>query len=266
MPNKRSIELEVEVAGTPEKVWRAVATGPGISSWYVPHTLEERSGGSAIASFGPGPEMQISGRVAVWDPPRRICFDGGEGVDGLAFEWIIKPADENRCKVQLVNTGFGEGEEWDTQYDAMVEGWGLFLSNLRLHLKYFEGQTAVSILPTVMGAGSRDERWAELTTALSIPSAPSIGERIEANSPDTPPLAGTVVEAGLHRIALLLDKPAPGTGFVAVESFGEHTNGASMWLYLYGSDGAEVAERDGPLWQDWLTNSLGTQRTAKSKG
>ena len=91
MSVERSIDLEVEVPGTPDEVWRAVATGPGISSWYVPHTVEERAGGAAMASFGPGPEMQIPGRVAVWEPPRRICFDGGEGVDGLAFEWTVEP-------------------------------------------------------------------------------------------------------------------------------------------------------------------------------
>ncbi len=37
MTNQPSaIELEVEVPGAPEDVWSAVATGPGISSWYVP--------------------------------------------------------------------------------------------------------------------------------------------------------------------------------------------------------------------------------------
>ena len=79
----RSIELEVEVVGTPEEVWQAIATGPGISSWYVPHTVEEREGGAATARFGPGPEMLIPGRVAAWEPPRRIVFDGGEGVGGM---------------------------------------------------------------------------------------------------------------------------------------------------------------------------------------
>lgn len=251
---RRSIELAVEVTGTPEDVWRTVATGPGISSWYVPHTVEERAGGAAMASFGPGPEMQIPGRVAVWEPPRRVCFDGGEGVDGLAFEWTVEPQGNDRCVVRLVNTGFGQGGEWDAQYDGMVEGWGLFLSNLRLHMEHFAGQTAASVLPTAMGTGSRDEVWAALTAALGIPSAPGIGERIEAQTPGAPPLAGTVVDATHWRIALLLDRPAPGTAFVAVESFGEHA-GASVWLYLYGADGAEAAERDGPLWQDWLAES-----------
>ena len=54
--DRRSIELEVEVHGSPEEVWRAIATGPGISSWYVPHTVDEREGGAATASFGPAPE------------------------------------------------------------------------------------------------------------------------------------------------------------------------------------------------------------------
>ena len=49
--DERSIELEIEVVGTPEEVWQAIATGPGISSWYVPHTVEEREGGAATARF-----------------------------------------------------------------------------------------------------------------------------------------------------------------------------------------------------------------------
>jgi len=29
---RREVQVEVEVPGTPEEVWRAIATGPGISS------------------------------------------------------------------------------------------------------------------------------------------------------------------------------------------------------------------------------------------
>jgi uncharacterized protein YndB with AHSA1/START domain len=123
----RSIELEVEVVGTVEEVWQAIATGPGISSWYVPHTVEEHEGGTATASFGPGPEMQVTGRVAAWEPPRRVVFDGGEGAGGLAFEWLIEARGGGTCVVRLVNTGFGSGEDWDAQYDGLSEGWGLFL-------------------------------------------------------------------------------------------------------------------------------------------
>lgn len=171
--NPRKIELQVEVVGTPEEVWRAIATGPGISSWYVPHVVEEREGGAATASFGPGPEMQISGRVAAWEPPHRIVFDKGKDADGLAFEWLIEAREGGTCVVRLVNSGFGSGEPWDAQYDGMVEGWKLFLSNLRLHLEHFRGQTAMSMLPMAMWVGTRSEAWARLTDALAIPAAPA---------------------------------------------------------------------------------------------
>jgi len=41
---RRSIQVEVEVPGTPEEVWQAIATGPGISSWMVPAEFEVQGG------------------------------------------------------------------------------------------------------------------------------------------------------------------------------------------------------------------------------
>ena len=46
---RRSIQVEVEVPGTPEEVWQAIATGPGISSWFVPTRSEERAGGQVVS-------------------------------------------------------------------------------------------------------------------------------------------------------------------------------------------------------------------------
>ena len=45
---RRMVQAEVEVPGTPEEVWRAIATGPGISSWFVPTEIEERVGGRRL--------------------------------------------------------------------------------------------------------------------------------------------------------------------------------------------------------------------------
>jgi uncharacterized protein YndB with AHSA1/START domain len=251
--DNRSIELEIEVSGTPEEVWRAIATGPGISSWYVPHTVEEREGGRATASFGAGPEMQITGRVAAWEPPRRIVFDGGVDGEGLAFEWLIEARSGSTCVVRLVNTGFGSGEEWDAQYDGLSEGWLLFLLNLQLHLAHFRGQTATATLPMAMWAGPRQATWAALTDALGIPASPAVGDRIATAAPDAPELAGTVVDVSSWRIALLVDQPASGTAIVAVEGAGDRVS-VSIWSYLYGEDGAAAARRDEPRWAQWLAD------------
>lgn len=208
--NDRSIELEVEVTGTPEEVWRAIATGPGVTSWYVPHVVEEREGGTATASFGPGPEMQISGRVAAWDPPNRVVFDGGEDVVGLAFEWIVEARDGGTCVVRLVNSGFGSGEDWDAQYDAMEGGWQIFLRNLQLHLQDFGGETATAMLPMASWAGPRDRAWAALTDSLAIFSAPAVGDRVALSPSDGPVMAGTVLSVESSQLAMLVEEPAPG--------------------------------------------------------
>jgi uncharacterized protein YndB with AHSA1/START domain len=248
--DRRAIELEVEVPGRPEEVWRAIATGPGISSWYVPHTVEEREGGAATASFGPEPEMQVPGRVTAWEPPKRIVFEGAEGDAGLAFEWLVEARDGGTCIVRLVNTGFGSGEEWDDQYDGLTEGWKLFLSNLRLHLEHFPGQSATSMLPTAMWSGPRAETWTALTSGLGLPERPAVGDHI-VTSGDAPPLGGTVLEADPWRLALLLDQPAPGTAILAVEGKGPQF-AVSVWSYLYGAESEGAASRDDPLWRAWL--------------
>jgi uncharacterized protein YndB with AHSA1/START domain len=246
----RSIELDVEVVGTPEEVWRAIATGPGISSWYVPHVVDEREGGAAMASFGDAPEMQIPGRVLAWDPPHRVVFDGGPDAEGFAFEWLVEARDGGTCVVRLVNSGFGVGTDWDDQYDGMVEGWKLFLFNLQLHCRHFAGQSAVSMLPMAQTSLPRSAAWQRLCEGLHVPTAPQVGERIEPRADDGLGMAGTVVKITTSSLALLLDAPAPGTAFLAVE--GDDGCSASVWSYLYGADAAAIVERDKPRWTDWL--------------
>jgi uncharacterized protein YndB with AHSA1/START domain len=247
----RAIDLSVEVEGTPEQVWTAIATGPGISSWYVPTTVEEREGGAATFTFGPGPEMTVPGRVAAWEPPHRVLFDSGADVEGLAFEWLVEARDGGSCVVRLVNSGFGSGADWDAQYDGMEQGWRLFLKNLQLHLAHFPGQSGRAMLPMAMWAGDQASAWVAVTDALGIPSAPAPGERIEVRG-DAPPLAGTVVDSEPgFRISLLLEAPLPGTALIAAEGTGDAT-GVSIWLYVYGNEAGVVVARDEPRWAAWL--------------
>lgn len=248
---RRSLEHEIEVDGTPEEVWRAIATGPGISSWYVPHTVEERTGGAASARFGSAPEMEVPGRVAAWEPPNRVVFDGGDDVEGLAFEWLVEARDGGSCIVRLITSGFGSGEDWDAQYDGMAEGWRMFLRNLQLHLAHFPGQTATPALPMAMAAGDRDELWRTLMQALGAPAAPTAGDRIELTAGPDLALAGRVVEVADHRVSLLVDEPTPGTAFVTIEGMGDQF-GISIWSYLYGDKGEAVVRADEPRWQAWL--------------
>ena len=60
---RRSVQVEFEVPGTPEEVWQAIATGPGISSWFVP---TEYRGARREASRGDVPLRSGHGHHAPW--------------------------------------------------------------------------------------------------------------------------------------------------------------------------------------------------------
>ncbi|HXJ29854.1 MAG TPA: SRPBCC family protein, partial [Gemmatimonadales bacterium] len=66
---RRSLEVAFEVPGTPEEVWQAIATGPGISSWFVPTEIEERNGKPVAVKINFG-GMEMRSEVTTWDPPR----------------------------------------------------------------------------------------------------------------------------------------------------------------------------------------------------
>lgn len=255
----RAIDLSIEVPGTPEQVWAAIATGPGITSWYVPHQVTGEPNGAATASFGPDPHLQVTGRVAAWEPPRRIVFDGGDGAGGLAFEWLVQAQDGASCVVRLVNTGFGSGDDWDAQFDGMLRGWQAFLANLRLHLSHFAGQPACPALPSVPWPAPADRAWVGLTAALGIEADLQPGDRFEPTAPGVPPLAGTVTDRLPVGLAILLEQPCPGTALVLAEGHGDGA-GVSVWSYLYGPLREQLAAEQFDGWTAWLTSRSGGPR------
>src|SRR5918912_3920915 len=102
---RRSVSVEVEVPGTPEEVWQAIATGPGVSSWFVP--TEIRDDGTIVSNFGPGMEM-VATRAA-WDPPRRFAAESpgwGPGAPPIATEGIVGAPAGGRFVVRVVDSLF----------------------------------------------------------------------------------------------------------------------------------------------------------------
>jgi uncharacterized protein YndB with AHSA1/START domain len=192
----RVINLSVEVPGSPDEVWEAIATGPGISSWFVPHEFAEAEGAAVRADFGGG--FFDAGSVAAWEPPHRLVMRGESG-QTLAFEWLVETATGGGCVVRLVCSGFGSGDDWDAHYDGMAEGWRLFLENLRLHLTHFRGQRARAITPTGVVSGTRDRAFERLCAALGVPADLRPGDAFKVAGADAPPLVGEVASAPTTR-------------------------------------------------------------------
>jgi len=248
----RAIDLDIEVPGTPEEVWEAVASGPGITAWFVPARVDGRLGGTCELDFGPGVGVETA-RITAWEPPRRLVAEvAAEGRPAFAMEWLVEARDGGTCVVRLVNSGFGSSADWDAEHDATEAGWRLFLYNLRLYLTHFPGRRCSSVLVNGHADGPVDRAFGELAAALGLPAGASQGERVAATAPGAPPLAGVVERAAPNMLTLLLERPAAGIAFVVCEPAGDGSAHASVYLYLFGDGAAEAAARDEPGWRAWV--------------
>ena len=53
MPHEFEISKDLAVDATPEQVWEAIATGPGMDSWFMgSNEIEPRQGGTTRWSIG----------------------------------------------------------------------------------------------------------------------------------------------------------------------------------------------------------------------
>jgi uncharacterized protein YndB with AHSA1/START domain len=248
---RRSVEAEVEVPGTPEEVWQAIATGPGISSWFVPTTVEEREGGIIRANFGPG--MDSDSVITRWSPPHRVgaeSEDMGPGSPKIATEWTVEARAGGTCIVRVVHSWFSSTDDWDNQFEGIEGGWLDFFRILRLYLAHFRGQPSALLKAMGMGAEPATDTWNAFTSALGLARA-SDGQRLRT-SIGAPTLGGIVERAGpQEQLLLRLDEPAPGLGHLFAMPMGGQVV-LSVRLYLYGAQASAVVARDEPYWQAWL--------------
>jgi uncharacterized protein YndB with AHSA1/START domain len=95
---RRGVQAEVEVTGTPEEVWQAIASGPGVSSWFVPTKIDGRVGDTATSSFGPGNSMDSIAKITAWEPPKRFVAETQQGPG------TVEAKAGGTCRVRVVHS------------------------------------------------------------------------------------------------------------------------------------------------------------------
>jgi uncharacterized protein YndB with AHSA1/START domain len=261
----RSFELEIEVPGTPEEIWDAIATGPGITAWMHPTEVEEREGGRLAFDMGSG--MNMSGKVTGWDPPKRFVEESEWEVEGapkalLATEWLIEGRGGGTCVVRMVTTGFGTEAAWDDEIEGFTEAMESALQSLRLYLTHFPGQRGTWMRVFGSSTAPQDETWTRLIDALGLHGATE-GTHVTASGDGVPALSG-VVERALdgkwQRVLLIrVDEPAPGLAAIAV--YGQ-VGWTTVQACLYGDEGATAAAREEPAWRAWIQERFPSGDTA----
>jgi uncharacterized protein YndB with AHSA1/START domain len=243
MNDERRMEVSAEVPGTPEQVWEAIATGPGIAAWFMPLEIEGREGGSVLMDFGEG--LQSTGTLSVWDPPRRFVHD--EHGTGTATEWLVEARGGGTCVVRVITSGYTSDGDWRDELESTREGWEMFFVNLRLYLAHFADRACSPFAARATVPGPLDAAWEGFRERIGFDG----GDRV-ASGAGVPPLAGTV-EHALHTphhagVVLLLEEPSPGTALVFVNEFRGQVY-ANVCGYLFGGEAPAEA------WQRWIEGS-----------
>ena len=250
---RRSVQVEVEVPGTPEEVWRAIASGPGVSSWFVPTQFEEKDGTPVAVSANFGPGMVSRSTITTWDAPHRFVAQG-EGWGGsppMATEWTVEARAGGVCVVRVVHSLFASTDDWDHQLEATEQGWPGFFRTLRIYLTHFRGQRSALMQFVAPVAGTEAEAWDTMTSALGLKGA-SAGQQWTA--PKGVPAVGGVVEYMSdrpHDCLVRLETPGPGVGALGAFTMPGQVM-IAISFYQYGDSADATAAKETPKWQAWI--------------
>jgi uncharacterized protein YndB with AHSA1/START domain len=180
MSHPFEINQEIELDATPEQVWEAIATGPGIDAWFFGHsTIEPRLGGRTTFEMG----GEVAGStITAWEPGKRFAYRTDEGPDGsfMAFESIIEGRAGGSTVLRYVHSGMLGGDDWEAEYDALREGDPMYLRKLAAYLATFKGATVrQSIMLFQPGVTDSGHAWSAFTEGLGVTGPLTVGTPVK---------------------------------------------------------------------------------------
>ncbi|WP_169949325.1 SRPBCC domain-containing protein [Microbispora sp. H11081] len=246
MAHEFELGKEIELDATPEQVWEAIATGPGVDSWFMGRTeIEPGEGGRGSFTMLGGTETTT---VTAWEPGKRFAFRSDDGPDGtfMAMEYLIEGRDGGSTVLRLVQHGF-LGDDWETEYEAMATGWDLYLHKLSRYLTHFRGRPVTVVSAVRPHAPERPDAWAAVKAELGLTGTVREGDPVRLAVDGLRPQDGVVDYAALPDF--LGVRTADGLyGFI--HSGPKRGNVMVLGHHVFAEDiGQEQAEG---AWRSWL--------------
>lgn len=239
----REFELskEVELEASPKVVWDAIATGPGVDSWFMgPHTVEPGVGGKMPIDLGPFHEEST---ITAWDPPKRFAYKTEPGPDSTfhAMEYLVEGREGGSTALRFVHNGF-LSDEWGTEYASQTShGWDMYLHTLGQYVKYFPGKPGTYVF---VQAPEATDAWDKLLAGLSLEEPYAAGDPVHLTLDGLPPIDG-VIDFAVPGFRELL-------GICGTEGlYCFHRSGPSIGLghHAFGEPHAEA-------WQSWAVKTF----------
>mgnify|MGYP003647235461 CR=1 FL=1 len=264
----RWVEVAREVPGTVEEVWEAIATGPGIASWFVPTDIELGKDGQparVISHFSDDGTMDSVSDILSWDAPNKFVgtsADLGPDAPEVLTEWGVKSLSGSTSTVYVRHSFATESDEWDGHLEDWEGGWPWFFNVLSIYLMNFRGQQASAF--RVMGVAPQPtwDAWDELAGAIGLGES-EVGTFVKAPD-ELPPLIGTVKytsgEGQEFGAILRLDEPAAGI----LSAFAMAMDGKVFLVldfYFFGNRAEGAVAHWGAHWQQWMEENFGDFET-----
>src|SRR4051812_21525289 len=127
----------ITLDATPEQVWDAIATGPGVDSWFMGHTsIEPGEGGTNRRDMTDAMGVVQKSTITAWDPGRRLALreDSPDGTFS-AVEYLLEGRDGGSTVLRFVHNGI-LSDDWDAEYyEGMKVGDLMYLKQLAAYLK-----------------------------------------------------------------------------------------------------------------------------------
>lgn len=240
---------EIEVNATPEEVWQAIATGPGVDAWFMGvNEIEPREGG-AFRTAVRGEREEAT--VTAWEPPTRFASRTPEGEDGSfhAFEYLVEGREKGSTVVRWVHSGF-LGDSWEKEYEALSEGDPMYFDKLRVYLTYFRGRTATPVAVFGPVVPDREQAWQTYYRGLGLPGPAALNDEVHLTPAGLPELHGVV--DWLSRDVLGVRTGDGIYRFMHVSAFGGPTC-VGHHVFVDGLDQQETEQ----AWARWLNALFG---------
>ena len=222
---------EAEVPAGPGEVWAAIATGPGIDSWFMGRN--EVTAGTVRTVF---------------------AYRSGQAPDGrfIAYEFLIEGRAGGSTVLRTVTSGFLPGEDWADEFEAMTLGGELYFRTLVEYLTYFAGRFATPV--TAFGPsgppGPPGPSWTRdrslLCRELGLAEAPRPGDPVQFTG-EIGPADGVVYFANAHAIGVR----TPDALYRFMRGFGKPVIAAH---HLFAADAEPDQARH--AWAAWLSRTL----------
>lgn len=192
MTHQFEVRDEITIDATPEQVWAAIATGPGIDSWFMgANEVQGGEGGrTSMSMFGEA----MGATITAWDPGRHFAYRGDDAPDGtfMAFEYILEGREGGSTVVRFCHSGL-MGDDWETEYAGLQVGDGMYLRKLRVYVEYFTGRTSkYNLFLPGPQVDEHDKVWAAFRDALGAGDKPADGDPGRLNVPGLPATEGVI--------------------------------------------------------------------------